>query len=404
MMFPDEGSGSAAPEAAPAPQTAPDSASPPTPAASAPDTSGDLPTQAPKTVAPDTEAKPRVEKPEPSLREKIQAKADARMKAEGREKDPRTGKFLPKKAENTPETPQVPGAKETPPPVAGAVVPAADAAFKPDFKVKVMEQEREIPKFLQPLMKDAASSKEVKELVEKAYGLEYVKPKLEEARSQLQTVSNEYGQMQAQVRQAAALYQRGDMEGFFRQLQVSPEKVLQWVADKVEFSKLPADQQQLISARQQAEDRANLAEQQANAHRQQAEQNLTAQVQMTLDSELAKPEVAAIAKAYDDRLGKPGSFKAEVNRRGDYAWSTTNKVLPPAQVVAELLAVVGPQTAPPAASPPAPAVAPAAAAPATKVPTIPNISGRSVSPVGTQVRSIADLKAKHKELVKARQG
>lgn len=108
--------------------------------------------------------------PELTLREKIQKKADA--VAASRQKDPKTGQFQAK-------TPQVEGSPTTvntqAPGVVSAQKPGETPAFSPNFKLKVMEQEREIPELLRPLIKDAESEKAVRELVEKAYGLEYVK-------------------------------------------------------------------------------------------------------------------------------------------------------------------------------------------------------------------------------------
>ena len=350
-------------------------------------------------------AAPEAPKPELSLREKIQAKA-AEVAAKN-PKDPATGKFLGKKDAEKPPG-EVPKAgekdpKEAPKTPENAAKPGESAPFTPNFKVKVDKEEREIPKILQPLMKDEASSKEIRELVEKAFGLEFNKPRLERATQMAQAATQEVQTFKAQIGHAASLYQKGDMEGFFKALNVQEEKVLQWVADKLEYSKLPVEQRQILDARKQAEQRAESAEQRIQQAQQENQSLLTQQVQIALKSCLARPDVDAVAKAYDARVGKPGAFEAEVNRRGDYIWRTTQKVTPPDQLVSELMGIVGP-IAPPAAaptSPTAPAAAPAA--PAPKVPTIPNISGRSVSAVAQPVRSIQDLKNKQKELAAARQ-
>lgn len=393
MMFPEAEGGSQAP------QTAPDTSMPAAPASTpAPESapaSSDLPTQAQVAQKPLT--------PELSLREKIQKKAEE--VAAKRAKDPVTGKFLSKNPDPVvdpaaPKTPEKPAegaqkAPETP------EKPAAAGAFTPNFKVKVMETEREIPEILRPLMKDEASAKAVKEIMEKAYGLDYVKPKLEETRAQLSQVSGQNQNIVAQIRNAQQLFQANDIDGWLKALAVPEERILQWVADKLEYSKLPPEQKAILDARKQADTRAMQAQQQASFYQQQHEQSLTQQVQMGLDSVLARPDVDAVAKAYDTRTGKPGSFKAEVNRRGDYIWRTTNKLTPPDQLVQELMQIVGP-IAPQAQAPnpqvPAPAQAAAPAAPAPKTPVIPNISGRSTSALPPTVKSIADLHAKRKEL------
>lgn len=370
----------AAPAPSPAPESTPDSSEPVTQAVAAPKVSKE-PT------------------PELSLREKIQKKADE--VAARRAKDPVTGKFLTK----TPPPDSDPAASKTPenaavldPKAPKIADPTKPAAFAPNFKVKVMEQERDIPEILRPLMKDEASAKAIKEIMEKAYGLDYVKPKLEETRTQLGQVSGENHQIRGQIQNAVELFKRRDIDGWLKALGAPQEIILQWVADKLEYSKLPPEQKEILDSRRAAEERAYTAERQAGQYQQQHEQNLTQQVQMALDSVLARPDVDVVAKAYDTRTGRPGSFKAEINRRGDYIWKTTNKLTPPDQLVQELMTLVGPV---------APATTPSSTAPVTpaasvvhsqsKTPVIPNISGRSASALPTKVKSIADLRAKYKE-------
>lgn len=398
MMFPDEAlGGSPVPESAPAPVSSPD----PTPAPeSAPASSDDQPTQALSNPAVPKSA------PELSLREKIQQKA-AEVAAR-RPKDPVTGKFLTQTPD--PNAPPVPGAPAQKP----AVLPqnglplAPAGAFTPNYKVKVMEQDRDIPEILRPLMKDEASAKAVKEIMEKAYGLDYVKPKLEETRAQLTEVSGVNQKVFSQIKEAQQLFQANDIDGWLRKLQVPEERILQWVADKLEYSKLPPEQRAILDARRSAETRAMQAEQQAGYFQQQHEQTLNTQVQMGLDSVLARPDVDVVAKAYDTRMGKPGAFKAELNRRGDYYWKITNKTTPPEQLAQELIQILGPMApaaqAPALPNPQVPVAAPAPAAQAPRTPVIPNISGRSSSALPPTVKSIADIKAKAKQFSDARRG
>lgn len=362
---------------------------------------------APETPPPAAPKEPEI-KPELTLREKIEKKAaDVAAK---REKDPKTGQFKPKVDSEPPVIPPlgmtVPAVKPAPdaPVLPGVGVPKVD--YTPNFKLKVMEKELEIPELLRPLVKDAESEKAVREIMEKAYGLDYVKPKLEQARTQLTQVSGENTTIKNQIQHARTLYQRGDIEGWFKYLQVPQEKVLQWVADRLNYEQLPPEQKSVLDSRKQAEERAWTAEDQASTYQQQNEQILTQQVQMALESSLARPDVDTVAKAFDARMGA-GAFKAEVQRRGDYIWRTENKLVPPDKLVTELLAFLGPIAPAAPVAPQAPAAAAQAAlvtpatpaAPAGKTPTIPNISGRSASAVTQpKVKSIADIRAKYKEL------
>jgi hypothetical protein len=67
------------------------------------------------------------------------------------------------------------------------------------------------------------------------------------------------------------------------------------------------------------------------------------QATFELNQELNAPNVAQAIAAYDGRLAKPGSFKAEVIRRGQY-YEAVHKISPPAsQLVQEVLSLIGAQ-------------------------------------------------------------
>lgn len=391
MMFPDESLGGS-----PAPDTALPAAPAPSPAP-APE-SAPAPSDAPPTQA-QVNAPMKPATPEMSLREKIQKKAEE--VASRRPKDPVTGKFLGKPGE--PQAP-LPAAEKPLIPGQRAPDPASPSTFVPNYKVKIMETERDIPELLRPLMKDAESAKAVKEIMEKAYGLDYVKPKLDEARTQLTQVSTQHSAVMRQIGIAQQQFKSGDIDSWLKTLAVPQESILQWVADKLEYSKLPPEQKAFLDERKQANERVMYAEQQASHYQQQHEQSLTQQVQMGLESALAKPEVDVVAKAYDARMGKPGAFRAELNRRGDYYWRTTNKVTPPEQLAQELVQILGPMAPAAQPSPQAPAAPAVQATQAPKPPVIPNISGRSATALPSSVKSIADIRAKYNEAVAARRG
>lgn len=342
------------------------------------------------------EAAPTPEKlPEPSLRERFAKKA-----AEVGEREAKKAKKEPVSPSAEPKTAPDPGAPKVP---TGML---QTPAFAPNFKFKVMDKEHEIPAYLQSVIKDADSEKQVKELMEKAYGLDFVKPKLQETREQFQQVRGEHMALLGQVDEVRQMYQRGDLGGMFDRLKIPHEKVLQWVVDQINYNQLPPEQKQVLDARKTAEDRAVAAERQASSFQTQHEQILTSQVQMALESSLARPEVKTVAEAFDTRMGKQGAFMDEVKRRGDYAWRTKGELVPPDQLVQELVGLIGAQApqqqpvapAQPASAPQAPAAPQTRQAQAKPPSVIPNISGSSASALKSQMRSIDDLKNKYKEM------
>lgn len=394
--------GSAAPEA---PAASPDTSAalPPTPAAS-PAEPGAQPAN-PMAPAPAKEL---------TLREKIQQKAEAAAARRATETPPGAtpplpgqtrapdGKFAPK-----PTAPVAPAATDP-------AKPAEEKPFTANFKYKVHDVEKEVPELLRSVMKDPESEKFVRELMEKADGIEVIKPKLAQERQGREQAEARNEMILRQIDHARGLYSRGDIDGWLKALRVPEERLLQWMVDKINYQQLPPEQKAIVDARRASDDRAYHAETRASSYQQQHEQLLTQQVQMALDSVLARPEVSQVAAAFDARMGKEGSFRDEMNRRGDYYWKTRNELVPPEKLAQELMALLGPlapqapvapaaaapaapvQPAAPAAAPAAPQAAPAAAPKAT--PVIPNISGKSQSAVKPAVKSIDDLRKRYQEV------
>ncbi len=346
---------------------------------------------------------PAPEAPEPTFREKMQAKAkeiaESREK-ESKERSAKTSAEKPQKAAEQPENQVKTAPKESAKAPSGKEAVETPAAFTPNFKLKIMDKDHEVPEVLRAAMKDEASEKQIRELCEKAFGLDYVKPKLEEARKQTQEVTGKLNTVQAQVQHAVTLYQRGDFDGWLKFLQVPQERVLQWVADKIHYNQLPEDQRVILDQRKQAEERAYAAEQQASQLQSTHEQLLNQQVLGALDSVLARPDVKAVADAYDARVGQPGAFKTEVCTRGDSAWRAGKGIVPPEQLVQEMLKIFGPLASTPApaattAAQPAPAADPS---PKKAPPVIPNISGRGGSAIASPIRSLDELRKRAKEV------
>ena len=266
-------------------------------------------------------------------------------------------------------------------------------AYQANYKLKVMDQEKEIPEKFRELIKDAESEKEVRELFEKAYGLEYAKPKHEALQQTFAKVQSEHNYLLGSVQELRECYNRGDLDTFFQKLNIPKERVLQYALDKVNYEQLPAEQKQLLDARRNAE-LQNSALQRQNQYMQQQLQQQTVQArQYALDSELVGPEVKSMVEAFDQRFGKPGAFRNEVINRGQLAWfQSQGKVdLTPRQAIQEVIRLYGlDQQQQPAAATVAPQESGGAR---PRVSTIPNVgSGRSASPLKQKPRSIEDLK------------
>lgn len=342
------------------------------------------------------EADPAPKEKELSFKDKLDKKFREREAKEAKEKKTQADATQKPKEETKTVSPGSPEAD-----------PATPAQkFTPNLKVKVRNQEIEVPKWMADGIKDEKTQREAHDLLTRAHGLEIVKQAFDqqtEAYEQVVERLSAYETVTGKLRQA---YRRGDFDSFFSQMNIPVEKVLQWVADKVRYNELDPEQRQMIDARREAQQRAWQAEDELVGYRQSAIEEAVRARTLELDAELAKPEVKTVADAFDAKVGKPGAFRAEVINRAQLAAFTRKVDLTAADAVKEALTVYGQlvaataQTPAPqgAAQPSAQQQASTQAAPAVTTvrkepPVIPNISGKTQSPTAKPpVRSIEDLK------------
>lgn len=277
-------------------------------------------------------------------------------------------------------------------------------AYTPNMKFKVLDKEHEIPKEFQALVKDAKSEKMVKEIFEKSYGLDSVKEKATQVRTERDTLSKENREIKAGIESARESYlgavQSGNwlkLSEFFKKLHIPEEHVLQFALAKVNLSNLPEDQRKVIEGQLESDRRAELADQQARAAQGEVQSTGQQLKQLQFDFTMSKAEVKSYAEAFDSQVGKPGAFAQRVIDTAQLEWHTRKVDMTPEQAVQKVIADFGLKPGAPAA--PVAAATPAAQAPGDpakrviqrQAPTIPNIQGRSSSPLSGKPRSIADL-------------
>lgn len=304
---------------------------------------------------------------------------------------------------------------------------AAEAAgYKPNFKFKagVFNKESKSleqkdfdidPKF-HAIMKDPESEKLVRELHEKAYGLQSVKERFDLVRQESQELAQENRQIRGSIENVKSIYQSAvksgnwhKLDGFFEKLAIPKEHILQYALAKVQLQEAPEEQRQAMLARIESDRKADeLAQQQ----RELAEQNVTQANQlkeMGLTHTLTRVDVAPLVQEYDNRVGKPGAFAAAVRREGELAWYTEKVDLTPEQAVKRVIDHYGLANGThglPAAKPAPGAPAVTAAPDGKKAPvvktrttkTIPNLQGRSTSPLAGKAKSVEDLIKYRKEV------
>lgn len=257
-------------------------------------------------------------------------------------------------------------------------------AWEPNYKLKIMDEEREVDEMLRPLMKDAESEKFVRELCEKAYGLEWQKPKYEELKEKYPELENKYNEFYGQINDIVSLRDK-DLDAFFDAVGLSEDQIAKHMLEKVKRMDLPEDQRRVYDEFSETRRKNYDLEKQLQVEQERNQQVAVQARTHELSTVLERPEIAAYAKAYDTARKKTGAFKEAVVRHGTAEWNINKRDLGAEQAVHDTMSFLGDaykgqQAHPVAAQVDAP------------LPVIPRVSGKSVSPTGKVPRSIEDLK------------
>lgn len=274
------------------------------------------------------------------------------------------------------------------------------AAYQPNFKFKVLDQEKEIDEWLKPVIKDADTEKKVRELYERAHGLDHVKGDRQRIRDSFTNFQNEVAPQLALVSHANKLLATKDYDTLLGSvLKIPDDDILKQAHKILQMREMPPEQRQALENARQANQRMFELENQ-NQYLSQSHEQVAVQARtQELDWTLQRPDVSQLASAYDTRAGRQGAFRQAVIERGQYHAYTSGRDLSPEQAIQEVLQFLGGPTA----LIPAPQNAqnqmqPSQQVSTEKKPVITNIQGRGTSPAKKVIRSLDDIRKKAKEM------
>ncbi len=295
-----------------------------------------------------------------------------------------------------------------------AIVEAAaeeEGKYKLNPKFKAVGNEYELPKWAQGIIKDEATEKEVKDVFEKAMGLEHVKMRHQELLNSNGELNHSHQEVLGGLDELKGLYAEATsptgniriLDDFFGKLKIPQNVILQYAASLVDYMEMPPNQQQLIDAHIAARREARGLSKVNTAHFDRAFQAETQARVMRLNAALEKPDIAPIAQKYDSFPGrKLGDFARRVAEHGEYTYikSQGKTDLPIEDAVKQVIDMYGLGVQAPNGSPQATGAAPAPAKAGTppvvphnpKVPVIPSISGRNTSPTKVKPKNLAELR------------
>lgn len=220
---------------------------------------------------------------------------------------------------------------------------SATPAYAPNFKFKVKDKELEFDDFVKPIIKTKDVEQKLKDLYEKAHGLDEVKTARETFKTQAEEWKGKFNQVEQSLQTLGTYVKKGDFRTFFQALNIPKDKIIQYAIEELKYQELPPEQRAALDAQREREVAFEQVGSQNQMLQQQMSQLVQQQATFELNQELAKPDVVSAIAAYDTRLGQAGAFKAEVIRRGQY-YEAVHKISPPAsQLVQEILSLIGVQ-------------------------------------------------------------
>jgi len=261
--------------------------------------------------------------------------------------------------------------------------------FEPNYKYKVMDEEREVPEFLRSSITDEETQKSVLDILTKANGIDAIKASRDHNKEQLEDLTKNYETITGVVHKAQQAYERGDIEGFLKAVGAKEEKVLQWVVDRVKYNQSTPEEQQVFD-RDRTNQQTNWDAESTNQKLQtRLEQQTQAASLRELEFTLDGANTKQFAESYDSREGgKRGDFRNVLLEEGNLefyrsAGKTTLTMDAAAEKAIQKLSFGMPT--PPKPGDPVKEIT-------EHKPVIPNIVGKTVSPVKKGVTKVDDIK------------
>lgn len=266
-------------------------------------------------------------------------------------------------------------------------------AYEPNFKFKVLDQEKEFDEFLRGAVTSKEQEDALRDLYTKAHGLDSVKEKYtslnESIEKDYMPIVQDYNALVTLEQNVMNAVKNNDLKTVSDVLGISENQILQYAKDILDYREMdPQQRAQLDNQRKIAQENANFQQQQVET-KSQYEELAVQNRQLELNLELLKPEISSFKEKFNAKAG-PQAFEQAIIMMGNQVWNMYQRDLTAQEAVALVMdsykwavdtegqVQVTPESAPQVAN---------------KKPVIPNVgSGGTKSPTKQAVSSIADLK------------
>ena len=267
------------------------------------------------------------------------------------------------------------------------------APYTPNLKFKVKDTEHEFDEWVKGAVTNEETEKKVRDLYEKAYGLDTIKQERHGLREELTHAQEKLSSTDRAIDTIAEYAKVKDWDSFFESLNIPKNDVLKYALELVQREQMPPDQRKQWEESRTAQQQAKYYQEQAQQLQSERTQFQVERRESELQQEISRTGVSELAATYNAGMENPSAFRDFVIRIGQ-AYASQGNDISAEQAVKEAvrqLQAVTPQKGTTAAP-----KGPNVVTPSSK-PVLPNIQGRGTSAVKAQVRSLDDLRAKAKE-------
>lgn len=276
---------------------------------------------------------------------------------------------------------------------------AAQAEYKANLTYEVSKQKKQFDEVFKEVIKNEAQEKKLRELYEKADGLEIVKQSRDSFKKRFDEHQQQWEPVQKDLQTLGKFMQANDFDSVFGMLKIDQQKVVDWVAQKIQYNQMSPEERARVDNLRQARGENYKKADEVETLRSSLEQQEVQHLSFQLDVLKETQKYADASAAFDERLGKPGSFEEKLFAMGEFlTLRNGGRTVPPKQVFDYLIKEYGleGQAASPAAPPQERTVV---TTPPVEKPTVTQIRGsKTATPVGRKFRSIEELKQYQQEL------
>jgi len=276
--------------------------------------------------------------------------------------------------------------------------PVKDAlpAYAPNFIFKAHGKENELPEMFRGLVKDADSEKQVKEIFEKAYGMENMREKNVKASEQINYYEKELVpplmKQHEMLQEITGFIGKKDFDSVFDLAGIDLRDLQEWMYKKLSINDLPPEQQSIYNQNRELQKQQYEYEKKVRSYEQQNENASQEQHRQQLNSlsdslnfELSQPQIQSVVKNYDQERGQ-GAFQTKVIKYAAFVSQTEGRELSPKEAIHEFLKEY-PQTNTLSSK------TNSGSGNLKDKPILPNPEAKPLSPVGQKPNSIKELKA-----------